>query len=74
MADVGADRNISVVAAENVGQTQLAPHLAKAGVDVQKYSTACGGQDLFIAQRAHDIDQTFRTSDTVQNFFPRKPN
>jgi hypothetical protein len=70
-AHVRAYGNVGIVSGENVGQAQLAPHLSEPWVNIEEDFSPGGSKDFLIAQKAHDIDQTFGPAYAVDDFTPR---
>ncbi len=57
LADVAADGGEAVVVGKRVGQAQLAPDVREAGIDVEEQPLARGLQQVFLLEKAHDVDQ-----------------
>ena len=62
-ADPLADRDVGVVAGEDVGETQLAPHLPEARVGVQEHAVPRGGEQLLVGAEAHHVQQQVCAAD-----------
>ena len=56
-ADVLADRDEGVVAAEDVGEPELPPHLAEPGVDVEEHPPPRRREHVRVGQEPHDVKQ-----------------
>ena len=74
LTDVLTDRDEFVVADHQVTEAELAPHLAKAGVDVEKNAARGPAQDLAVVEKAHDIEQELAARQPLPQLRTREPD
>ena len=54
------------MAGEDVGETQLVPHLSEARIGVQKHSVPGRGEQLLVGTEAHDVQDQVCTADPCE--------
>ncbi len=55
---------------KDIGQSQVAPHLAEAWIDIQENSPRRSSQNLFVLQEPHHINQQRSVTRTLEHIRP----